>query len=69
MNETHLLLRLILETITPIIVLMESFANQVADSILDQFNALPAKCKPVRQEAGGSSWVPLSGIVVARGKR
>ena len=49
--------------------LMESLQDRIADSVLTQFDALPAKCKPAKCDAGICSWVPLSGIVVSGHQR
>lgn len=46
---------------------MGNLEDQIADRILDQFDALPAKYKPARSDAGVCSWVPLSGIVITQG--
>lgn len=46
---------------------MEEFENQVADAVLAQFDALPAKSKPSKCDKDSFLWVPLSGIVVSHG--
>lgn len=47
--------------------MMGKFEDQVADTVLAQFDALPAKSKPSKCDVGSFPWVPLSGIVVSHG--
>ena len=44
-----------------------SLEDQVARSIHDIFDSLPAKCKPRTSVSGVSEWIPLSGIAIGRG--
>lgn len=46
---------------------MGEFEDQIADVVIAQFDALPAKSKPSKCEKGSFPWVPLSGIVVSHG--
>lgn len=46
---------------------MGEFEDQIADAVLAQFDALPAKSKPSKCGVGSFHWVPLSGIVVSHG--
>jgi len=46
---------------------MGFFEDQVADLVLNTFDALPAKRKPRLREDGTREWVPLAGIVLSRG--
>lgn len=41
--------------------------DEIADCVLNTFNALPAKFKPRRLADGRGEWVPLAGIVLSRG--
>lgn len=41
--------------------------DRIATCVLEAFEALPAKCKPVEATAGIFQWVPLSGIVIIKG--
>ncbi|KAL1840835.1 hypothetical protein VTJ49DRAFT_7678 [Mycothermus thermophilus] len=43
---------------------MASEADDIAQTVLDQFRKLPAKRKPAVRDNGLREWVPLSGIVV-----
>ena len=43
-------------------------ADNIAKAVLDRFDRLPAKSKPVQDSKGKSNWVPLSGIVAESGK-
>jgi len=42
-------------------------ADAIADCVLSAFATLPEKRKPRRRDDGAFEWVPLSGIVLARG--
>ena len=44
-----------------------SLEDQIARSIHDIFDSLPAKCKPRTSADGVSEWIPLSGIAIVRG--
>ncbi|KZF22175.1 hypothetical protein L228DRAFT_283349 [Xylona heveae TC161] len=46
---------------------MTRFEDQIADTVLETFDALPAKRKPRQREDGSREWVPLSGIVLSKG--
>jgi tRNA-specific adenosine deaminase 1 len=47
---------------------MSALEDQVADLVLNTFDALPAKRKPrPTREDGTREWVPLAGIVLSRG--
>lgn len=46
---------------------MELSGDEIADVVLKQYDALPAKRKPQVRAPGEQEWVPLSGIV-AHGK-
>lgn len=46
---------------------MGGLEDQIADAVLAQFDALPAKSKPSKCDEGSFPWVPLSGIVVSHG--
>lgn len=46
---------------------MTTFEDTVASCVLTSFAALPAKRKPRRHNDGRTEWVPLSGIVLAKG--
>jgi hypothetical protein len=41
--------------------------DAVADLALDVFDRLPNKCKPRPRSDGSREWIPLSGIVIAKG--
>jgi tRNA-specific adenosine deaminase 1 len=41
--------------------------DAIAAVVLDAFNKLPPKCKPRPRDDGSQEWVPLSGIVMAKG--
>lgn len=41
--------------------------ERIATCVLEAFEALPARCKPVEATAGVFQWVPLSGIVIMKG--
>ncbi|KAL9044777.1 MAG: hypothetical protein Q9214_002106 [Letrouitia sp. 1 TL-2023] len=41
--------------------------DRIATCVLEAFEALPAKCKPVEATAGIFQWVPLSGIAIMKG--
>jgi tRNA-specific adenosine deaminase 1 len=43
---------------------MANEADDIAQTVLDQFRKLPAKRKPAVRDNGLWEWVPLSGIVV-----
>ncbi|KAI4255503.1 MAG: hypothetical protein L6R42_006689 [Xanthoria sp. 1 TBL-2021] len=45
---------------------MESEADCIATTVLDTYNSLPAKYKPVKATDDFFQWVPLSGIVAIR---
>ena len=45
----------------------ESLEDQIARSVQDAFDSLPAKCKPRTSTSGVSEWIPLSGIAIVRG--
>ena len=47
---------------------MITFADNVADTVLAKYDTLPAKRKPTVDGNGVSNWVPLSAIVLTRGK-
>ena len=42
-------------------------ADDIARCVLDAYDRLPQKCKPLEREPGSREWVPLSGIVLATG--
>lgn len=42
---------------------MEVSGDKIAQAVLDQFDKLPAKRKPLVRGGGVREWVPLSGIV------
>lgn len=42
-------------------------ADAIADCVLDTFAQLPDKRKPRPRTDGSREWVPLSGIVLAKG--
>ena len=44
-----------------------SLEDQIARTIHDVFDSLPAKCKPRTSADGVSEWIPLSGIAIVRG--
>ena len=46
---------------------MGVFEDRVVDNILDQFNSLPSKCKPILSPNGHHDCVPLSGVVLTKG--
>jgi hypothetical protein len=43
--------------------LMDISGDVIAEIVLKQFDALPAKTKPLVRGGGVREWVPLSGIV------
>lgn len=45
---------------------MASRANRIALAVLNEFNKLPAKRKPLVRDNGMHEWVPLSGIVAEK---
>jgi hypothetical protein len=47
--------------------MMEVTADEVAACVLETFRKLPAKRKPLQRPDGSREWVPLSGIVLAKG--
>ena len=53
---------------SPSIAVDVSIEDKIADIVLAKFNELPAKSKPTINSDGNSSWVPLSGIVLRKGK-
>ena len=42
--------------------------DKIADIVLAKYDALPSKSKPAMDAKGVSSWVPLSAIVLTKGK-
>lgn len=46
---------------------MSILGDAVAEAVLQTYDALPRKCKPVEATADFFQWVPLSGIVVVKG--
>lgn len=46
---------------------MVSEANAIASIVLEEFDRLPAKRKPLVRDNGTLEWVPLSGIVARHG--
>jgi tRNA-specific adenosine deaminase 1 len=46
---------------------MTATADEIANLVLQEYDKLPAKRKPVTRDNGLREWVPLSGIV-AEGK-
>ena len=46
---------------------MGAFADRLAECVLQAFEALPAKCKPRPRNDGAREWIPLSGIIFAKG--
>ncbi|KAL8901060.1 MAG: hypothetical protein Q9207_005381 [Kuettlingeria erythrocarpa] len=46
---------------------MSVSGDAVAEAVLQTYDALPRKCKPVEATADFFQWVPLSGIVVVKG--
>ena len=46
---------------------MEVSGDDIAEVVLKQFDALPAKRKPLVRGDGMQEWVPLSGIVAQGG--
>ncbi|KAI9679836.1 MAG: hypothetical protein M1817_004850 [Caeruleum heppii] len=47
---------------------MSSFEDSIAATVHRAFDALPTRCKPRPRPDGTREWVPLSGIVLARGR-
>ena len=45
----------------------EASDNDIAKAVLDTFDSLPAKRKPVKPTEDFFQWVPISGIVVSKG--
>lgn len=45
---------------------MEVSPDEVADLVLNTFDGLEKKRKPLARESGVKEWVPLSGIVAQR---
>lgn len=43
--------------------------DEIAACVLDTFRKLPAKRKPLQRPNGSREWVPLSGVVLAKGSR
>ena len=43
---------------------MTTEGDAIAAAVLDQFDRLPPKRKPINRGNGVQEWVPLSGIVV-----
>lgn len=43
--------------------------DEIASCVLDTFRKLPAKRKPLQRPDGSREWVPLSGVVLAKGSR
>lgn len=41
--------------------------DAIADAVLEAFDKLPPKCKPRPRSPGSREWIPLAGIVVAKG--
>jgi tRNA-specific adenosine deaminase 1 len=46
---------------------MDIPGDDIAEVVLQQFNALPSKRKPLARGDGVREWVPLSGIVAQGG--
>lgn len=46
---------------------MASIEERVASLVLNRFHALPARSKPRIFPDGRREWIPLSGVVLARG--
>ncbi|KAF2738827.1 hypothetical protein EJ04DRAFT_428369, partial [Polyplosphaeria fusca] len=46
---------------------MTPSADAIADCVLSAFNSLPNKRKPRPRDDGAREWVPLAGIVLAKG--
>lgn len=44
-------------------------ADAVAECVLSTFEQLPDKRKPRPRNDGSREWVPLSGIVMSKGRR
>jgi tRNA-specific adenosine deaminase 1 len=42
---------------------MTARADTIASAVIEQFNKLPRKRKPLVRDNGLQEWVPLSGIV------
>jgi hypothetical protein len=42
-------------------------ADEIAKCVLETFDSLPAKGKPLQRSDGIKEWVPLSGIVLESG--
>ena len=43
-----------------------SFEDAIVNAVIRAFDALPTKSKPILQNTGIQTWVPLSGIVISR---
>jgi hypothetical protein len=41
--------------------------DEIASCVLETFRKLPAKGKPRQRPNGSREWVPLSGVVLAKG--
>ena len=50
---------------------MGAFEDSLTDLVLQKYDSLPTKSKPAIDPSSGlsSTWVPLSGLVVTRGKQ
>lgn len=44
-----------------------SLATRIATLVHAHFDALPARCKPRSRPDGTYEWIPMSGIVLAKG--
>jgi len=42
-------------------------ADEIAKCVLDAFDSLPTKRRPLQRSDGFKEWVPLSGIVLETG--
>lgn len=47
---------------------MEIMQDRIANAVIDTFDNLPAKFKPGNGNNDRREWVPMSGIVVVKGK-
>jgi hypothetical protein len=43
--------------------------DEIAKLVIDQFRRLPSKSKPIVRASGVPEWVPLAGVVIARGEQ
>ena len=47
---------------------VESLSSRIATLVHAHFDALPARSKPIIRDDGTREWIPMSGIVIVKGR-